>query len=149
MGVSRNNGRGMAVRKWPDRAKLNLEVGLRHGFRSGLEELNGKHLNALGVDFDFEGTKIPYTVPESKHTYSPDFRLPNGIYVETKGKLEPKDRAKHILVKLQHPDLDIRFVFQRPHDRINKGSPTTYAVWCDRNGFRWANRLIPEAWTKE
>lgn len=151
MGVSRNNGRGMPARgrAFPDRSKLNLEVGLRHGFRSGLEEINAKHLQSLGVEFDFEATKIKYIVPETNHTYTPDFSLPNGILVETKGKLEARDRAKHIFVRNQNPELDIRFVFQRPHDKINKGSPTTYAKWAEKNGFKWAARLIPEAWVRE
>lgn len=156
MGVSRNNGRGMQrtsgklqARKWPDRSKLNIQVGLRHGFRSGLEELNAKHLGAMGVEVRFEDTKIGYMVPETKHTYTPDFTLPNGILVETKGKLEPKDRAKHLFVRHQNPELDIRFVFQRPHDPINKGSKTTYAMWCQKNGFKWATRLIPPDWVTE
>jgi len=150
MGVSRNNGRGTPrSRTFPDRSKLNLEIGLKHGFRSGLEEINAKHLQAMGVEVNFEVTKVKYLVPETKHTYTPDFTLPNGILVELKGKLEPKDRAKHLFVKHQNPDLDIRFVFQRPHDRINKGSPTTYAKWCEKNGFKWATRLIPEAWVRE
>lgn len=150
MGVSRSNGRGTARgRVFPDRSKLNMEVGLRHGFRSGLEEANAKLLKSLGVEVNFESTKIKYTVPETNHTYTPDFTLPNGILVETKGKLEPKDRAKHLFVKHQNPKLDIRFVFQRPHDPINKGSKTTYANWADKNGFKWAARLIPEAWVRE
>lgn len=150
MGVSRNNGRGVPRRRtFPDRSKLNLEVGLRHGFRSGLEETNAKHLQSMGVAVDFESTKVAYTIPETKHTYTPDFTLPNGILIETKGKLEPKDRAKHLFVKFQNPELDIRFVFQRPHDPINKGSRTTYAIWCDKNGFKWATRLIPQKWVDE
>lgn len=150
MGVSRHNGRGTARgRVFPDRSKLNLEVGLRHGFRSGLEEINAKFLQSLGIEFGFEATKVSYLVPETKHVYTPDFTLPNGILIETKGKLEPKDRAKHIFVRNQNPELDIRFVFQRPHDKINKGSPTTYAAWAEKNGFKWAARLIPEAWVRE
>lgn len=150
MGVSRSNGRGMPARRvFPDRSKLNMEIGLRHNFRSGLEEINAKHLMAMGVDFGFENLKVKYKVPETTHTYTPDITLPNGVIVELKGKLEPKDRAKHIFVRNQNPELDIRFVFQRPHDKINKGSPTTYAAWAEKNGFKWAARLIPEAWVRE
>ena len=148
MGVSRANMKGRG-RVFPKRQPINLEAGLRHGFRSGLEENNARQLKDLGVKVKFEETKIPYEVPLTKRKYTPDFELPNGILIETKGKLEPKDRAKHVLVQQQWPDLDIRFVFQRPHDKIRKGSPTTYAVWCDRNGFKWASRTIPEDWIKE
>jgi hypothetical protein len=163
MGVSRNNGRGArATRALPTTgrpathhqrplapSRTSEEVGLRHGFRSGLEERNAQHLLNLGYKVNFETFKIPYTVPQTKHTYTPDFPLPNGIIVETKGKFEPKDRAKHLFIKFQMPWLDIRFVFMRPNDKIAKGSPTTYAMWCEKNGFKYAARLIPEAWLKE
>lgn len=153
MGVSRSNGRGVSRaplrRQWPDRAKLNLEHGIRNGYRSGLEERNAKFLQAKGVKVSFETLKVKYKIPESNHTYTPDFLLPNGIVVETKGKLEAKDRAKHIYVKQQRPDLDIRFVFHRANDPIYKGSPTTCAAWAEKNGFKWAAKLIPEAWLHE
>lgn len=148
MGVSRANMNGRG-RVFPKRRPTNMEAGLRHGFRSGLEEQNGRLLRDLGVAFKFEETRIPYTVPESKHHYTPDFELPNGILIETKGKFEPKDRAKHLFVKDQHPDLDIRLVFQRPHDPIVKGSRTSYAMWCDKHHIKWACRTIPQHWVEE
>lgn len=149
MGVSTGNWLNRRKAHWKGRKPTQEEVGLRHGFRSGLEEANARLLESLGVTVAFESLKIPYTVPETKRTYTPDFPLPNGIIVETKGKLEPKDRAKHLFIKAQHPDLDIRFVFQRPHDKIAKGSKTTYAMWADKFQIKWATRVIPEAWVRE
>ena len=149
MGVSHGNWRTRQKASWARTDKSQEAAGLRHGFRSGLEALNAKHLEAHGVSVSFESLVVPYVVPETRRRYTPDFPLPNGIIVETKGKLEPKDRAKHLLIKLQHPDLDIRFVFQRPHDKIVKGSKTTYAMWAEKHGFKWAVRVIPEAWMKE
>lgn len=123
--------------------------GLRLGFRSGLEKTNAILLEKFGQKVRFEDIKIPYVVPETNRTYTPDFVLENGIIIETKGKLEPKDRAKHLFIKLLHPELDIRFVFQRPYDKIRKGSPTTYAAWCEKHDFKWTTKVIPEAWIKE
>jgi hypothetical protein len=125
------------------------DPGLRHGFKSGLEDLNAKHLKSLGVTVKYESLVIPYVAPATLHTYRPDFPLPNGIIVETKGKFELQDRKKHLLVKSQHPKLDIRFVFSNPNARIYKGSPTTYAHWCERHGFKYAKKLIPAEWLKE
>lgn len=152
MGVSTKKwtaGPANKGRRWPVRKLSPDEVGLRHGFRSGLEETNARLLEGMGEKVRFEEIKIPYTVPETHRTYTPDFVLANGVIVETKGKLEPKDRAKHLFIKLQHPDLDVRFVFQRPHDKINKGSKTTYAAWSEKYGFKWASRVIPEQWVAE
>lgn len=152
MGVSRKkmkSGGKRRVRKFPKRSKLQLSNGICLGFRSGLEMTNAVLLDNLGQDVMFEAIKIPFSVPKTDRKYSPDFVLSNGIIIETKGKLEPKDRAKHVLIQQQHPDLDIRFVFQRPHDKINKGSPTSYAKWCEKNGFKWASMTIPEVWINE
>lgn len=125
------------------------ERGLRNGYRSGLEESNAKLLAAHGVPVLYETIKIGYVVPESKHHYTPDFPLYGVVYVETKGKLENSDRVKHLLIKAQHPDKDIRFVFSRPSDAIYKGSPTSYAMWADKHGFKWAPKLIPLSWIEE
>lgn len=131
------------------RASRGGDPGLKHGFRSGLEDTNSQHLKAHGVAVLYEQRVIPYVAPATLHTYRPDFELPNGIIIETKGKFELDDRKKHLLVKSQHPQLDLRFVFSNPNARIYKGSPTSYADWCDRHGFLYAKKLIPIEWVKE
>jgi len=123
--------------------------GLKYGYRSGLEETIGAFLKAKRIPFGYESIIIPYTKPETIHKYTPDFVLPNGIIIETKGRFVVADRQKHLLIKKQFPDLDIRFVFSNPRNRINKGSPTTYAKWAERYGFQWAAKSIPLSWLKE
>lgn len=66
--------------------------------------------------------------------------------METKGVFSAKDRKKHLLIKEQHPELDIRFVFQRSTNALYKGSPTTYGEWCDEHGFKYADTTIPKEW---
>jgi hypothetical protein len=82
-------------------------------------------------------------------TYTPDFQLPNGIIIETKGRFVTADRQKHRLIREQYPELDIRFVFSNSKARISKQSQTTYAAWCERYGFKYADRWIPEDWFNE
>lgn len=122
---------------------------LKAKYRSGLEDRNAAHLQALGVVVKYETLRIRYAVPQTFHTYTPDFPLPNGIIAETKGIWDAQDRAKHLFVKVQYPELDIRLVFTRAHAPIYKGSPTTYADWADKHGIKWAEKLIPAAWLKE
>lgn len=124
-------------------------VGLREGFRSGLEDAVAAQLRANGIKPAYESIKIEYTVPERRAKYTPDFPLPNGIIIETKGRFVTKDRQKHILIRAQHPKLDIRFVFSNPNQRISKTSATTYAMWCEKYGFRYAKKLIPVEWLHE
>lgn len=120
-----------------------------HSFRSGLEARIGGQLEDLGVDYEFETKKIKYVRPEQRATYTPDFVLPNGIIIEAKGRFITKDRQKHLLIKDQFPELDIRFVFSNPAQKIGKGSKTSYADWCEKKGFLFATELIPLEWIKE
>jgi hypothetical protein len=117
-------------------------------FRSGLEKRTAAWLKLRKVKFKYEETRIPYAVSETRH-YTPDFQLPNGIYIETKGRFLPSDRKKHLLVQKQYPELDIRFVFSNPKAKIRKGSKTSYADWCDKHGFLYAQEYIPVEWVKE
>lgn len=122
---------------------------LRATYRSGLEVTIAAALALSGIDGRYEQAVIPYLQPEMKRTYTPDFVLPNGIVVESKGILELDDRKKHMWVKEQHPALDIRFVFSNPSAKLYKGSPTTYAKWCDQRGFKYAKKDIPAEWLTE
>jgi hypothetical protein len=124
---------------------------VKNGFRSGLEETISNQLTEKQVDFQYESkaNTIKYIKPSTNHTYLPDFKLPNGIIVETKGRFVLADRKKHLLIKEQHPELDIRFLFSSSSAKISKGSKTTYADWCIKNGFQYAEKLIPESWLLE
>ena len=54
-----------------------------------------------------------------------------------------------MLIKKQHPELDIRIVFQNPNGKIRKGSKTTYANFCDKHEIIWASKEIPTQWLGE
>lgn len=62
---------------------------------------------------------------------------------------EAADRKKHLIIKNTYPHLDIRFVFQNPKNKLYKGSKTTYEDWCNKNGYKFATKLIPSSWFKE
>lgn len=122
---------------------------IANGYRSGLEELVSRQLDAAGQEYEYETYKIPFTPPIKTRTYTPDFTLPNGIVVETKGRFMTNDRQKHRHIAEEHPDLDIRFVFSNANTRISKVSKTTYAKWCKDYGFEWATKVIPQEWLDE
>ena len=93
---------------------------LRAGYRSGLEQDTAKFLKDRGVKFTYEQFKIKWVDPKTK-TYTPDFVLENGIIIETKGRFISPDRAKHLAVRDQYPDLDLRFVFTNSRTKLYKG----------------------------
>lgn len=129
-------------------------TGWKYGFRSGLEQVVANQLEAAGIQVRYEHPEdvIRYKVPEKVSRYTPDFVLikRNGepLIIETKGRFLTADRQKHLLIKNQF-NFDIRFVFSSSRQKIGKGSKTTYAMWCEKYGFQYADKLIPEAWLKE
>ena len=113
-------------------------------FRSQLEKRIATLLTTLGVSYEYESTKVPYTI---QHNYLPDFVLPNHVYLEAKGYWEPSDRRKVLAVKRDNPDIDLRMVFQAPYNKISKKSKTTYAQWCDKHDIPWCSYTnIPGEW---
>lgn len=127
-----------------------IDASLKYGWRSGLEEAIQRQLTTRGVLFTYEELTIPFVQPQKPRKYRPDFvLLSNGIIVESKGRLLTAERQKHLLVQQQHPSLDLRFVFSRSSTRISKQSRTTYAQWAADHDFKYADKLIPDAWIKE
>jgi hypothetical protein len=112
-------------------------------FKSGFERTVAANLSSRGLIWKYEPTQVPYIL---KSDYNPDFYFPDyGFYVETKGKLVYEDRRKHLAVKKQHPELDLRFCFMEAHRKM-PGTKSTHAQWADRNGFLWCDKEIPEEW---
>ena len=116
-------------------------------FRSGFEKKVAQELEAAGVTYKYEQDIITYVEPARTKKYIPDFRLPNGIIIESKGRWTLHDRKKMILVMEQNPKLDIRMLFQRDQ-KLNKGSKTTYTEWCEKRGIPYAVGEVPKEWLK-
>lgn len=117
-------------------------------YRSGLEDQVAAFLKEVQKEVRYEKLKIEWEDLRYR-TYTPDFQLDNGIFIETKGMFNMDDRRKHIAVKQQHPKLDIRFVFSNANAKLYKGAKSRYCDWCDKHGFKWANRVIPQEWLTE
>ena len=128
-------------------------------YRSGLERKIAEQLKQHGVVMQYEKVRINYVVPERKTYYRPDFVCEDRkIIIEGKGRFGhdksdnkgAQERQKLCLVKEQHPDWDIRLVFQNASKPIYKGSDTTYAQWATDHGFKWSDKgIVPQAWLDE
>ena len=118
-------------------------------YRSKFEENIVNEIKKKKIKYKYEEYEIDYVQPAIDRTYLPDLYFPKTkIFVELKGRLTIEDRKKHLLIKDQHPELDIRIVFQNPKGKIRKGSKTTYADFCDKHGIIWADKEIPKDWLK-
>lgn len=137
-------------------------------FRSLLEKDVAEKLTGAGVEFGYESQNIRYTVPSREAKYLPDFTIPGcPIIIEPKGKFggnyqgkfgrrmvgskdaAVKERQKFVLLKEQHPELDIRFIFSRASTPIYPKSPTSHGKWATDHGFKWAEKVVPDAWIEE
>jgi hypothetical protein len=116
----------------------------RNRFEANVARCLIKH----GVTFEYEGEVLRFTVPEIQRKYTPDFKLDNGIYIESKGKFDREARQRMALVMEQHPDKDIRMLFMRDNP-INKGSKTKYSDWCKQRNIKFAvskDGEVPKEW---
>lgn len=110
-----------------------------NGFASKFENEVSKKLNRIRVKWQYEPIKLDYILEKS---YKPDFvvdphlPLEDTIIIEAKGVLHREDRVKMLAVKEQHPDLDIRFIFQAPHRKVPH-LKCTHAEWAEQHGFKW------------
>jgi len=94
----------------------------------------------------YETDKLQYQVT---HTYNPDFKVKEGVYIETKGLFKAQDRAKHLHIKEQHPNITVYLVFQNPNNKLSRVSKTNYGQWCDQHGIQWATiDNVPKEWFK-
>jgi hypothetical protein len=90
-------------------------------------------LNVRDVPYMYEPEKLAYYV--ERH-YVPDLKV-GTMYVELKGYFRQDAQRKMKAVKAQHPELDIRFVFQKADATIQgakkrkDGSKMTCAEWAD------------------
>ena len=115
--------------------------------RSGFEDKVAAFLDRKKVKYGYEEIKVHYTV---ERKYIVDFSV-GEIYIESKGYFSSADRGKHLKIKKQHPEVDIRFLFQRDN-KLGKKSKTTYSDWCKRHGFEYhvcSEGTVPQKWLKE
>lgn len=106
-------------------------------------------LEDCGVLYQYEPHSVKYNV---EREYVPDLKI-GDTYIELKGYFRQDAQRKMKAVKTQHPDMDIRFLFQKASSTVQgakkrkDGSKMTCAEWADRYGFIWAEgEEIPEDW---
>lgn len=111
-------------------------------YRSKFEE----RLAPMLIDFGctYEPYKIQYTIPESKHNYTPDFVVERigcrSIIFELKGRWTREDRKKILYIHSQHSNkYNLIMVFQNENLPIYKGSKVTYAKFCQKMNINYIN----------
>jgi hypothetical protein len=142
-------------------------------YRNTFEESIAKSLK--GLDFEYEETKIPYTLLKE---YVVDFHVKDlGFIIEAKGRLKDKDKQLLLALKEQYPSLDVRIVFQTDNflgkrsdtllkkmeaakkkkgkalsksekEELYKGR-MKYSDWAVKHGFKYAIGKVPKEWLRK
>lgn len=133
----------------------------RTGYASGLEEQVAAQLDEAGQEFEYESLCFTYTEPLRKNLaecgdcgsrnlirtgrYTPDFVLPNGYIIETKGRWTAQDRRKMVAVRDEYTDYTFVMLFQRDN-KLKKNAKSYYSDWCNANGFDYSVETIKMEW---
>lgn len=132
--------------------------------RSRFERRIAEELHEAGIEYEYEELQLEYEEPLRRHHakcnecgskdlyrvgwYTPDFVLPNGIIMETKGRFTATDRRKMLAVKDAHPALRIVMLFMKDN-KIHKRSKTKYSDWCMQNNIEFAIGHPHKEWLKD
>ena len=123
----------------------------KDGFASRAEAKFAEAMTEYGLAWLYEPEKYPWVPPPKR--YIPDFRVTTktgkSFLIEYKGYLRPEDRTKMKAIRKQYPQLDLRIIFQNAKKPLYKGSPSTYGDWATKNGYKWADKTIPQDWLRE
>ena len=113
-------------------------------YRSKYEAAVAASVLERGFAFKYEAQSFGYTITAR---YTPDFFLPNGVVVETKGLFGSDDRRKMLAIKDQYPLLDIRLCFMNAQLKLSKApNSLAYWQWAERHKFPWCHGHIPTTW---
>jgi hypothetical protein len=91
-------------------------------------------MKKAGKKAKYEADRIKFV--KEAH-YVPDWKIREGLYVETKGYFSPSNRANLLAFREQHPNITVCLVFQNSSNKLNSKSKTTYGEWCDKHDIRW------------
>jgi len=117
----------------------------QHKFKSGLEKTFAAKATKAMLPFNYEPDRFKYIIQSH---YTPDFKIRENVYIETKGYFSSSNRSRMLAFLEQYPQVTIYLVFQRPQNLINKNSETTYGEWCNKHQIEWAdiNKPLPKRW---
>lgn len=124
-----------------NKLKSKLEV-------SGLKSLLSiKRKYKFNVDYETE--ELSYFIPKK---YVPDFIITfkdgRKMYIEMKGYLREEDKVKLVAVKRDHPDIDLRIVFQKDN-KVYRNPNFKYTDWAKKYGIPSAIGTPPSDWFRQ
>lgn len=109
--------------------KQGIREDLGHNARSTWEANYARYLKHIGVQYEFEPEKFIVTIDGVRSSYTPDFRLEDGTYVEVKGYWFPVQKQKYEAFVEQHPDLQLRLVMSSDYKDLQSKYADIIPQW--------------------
>ena len=103
------------------------------GKKTGIYKSQLEARFAADFKLEYEPDSFKYEIPATMHSYTPDWKISETCYIETKGFLGAKDRQKLLYIKEQHPKVIVALVFQKDlklGERLG-----TCLSWAKKHGF--------------
>lgn len=122
------------------------------GMRSMGEVRCAADMKRRKIKYTYEKLVMAYQHKPQK--YTPDFLIEcdadstncEDIIIEYKGKMTDETRKKLLSIQRCNPTARICLVFEKPNNKIRKGSKTTYWQWAEKNNFPWSEHFVKEEW---
>jgi len=137
----------MGITKKKRNSRMAKEFAKKAGMRSMGECRCAADMTKRKIPYKYEAITMTYQHEPQK--YTPDFILKNGKVLEYKGKMTNETRKKLLSIKRCNPGTCLCLIFEKPNNKIRKGSKTTYGQWAERNGFPWSEHYCKKEWVKE
>jgi hypothetical protein len=131
-------------------SRVAKEYAKQCGMKSMGEVRCAANMQDKKIAYAYENVTFSYQYKPQK--YTPDFELYGAdgekIYIEYKGKMDNATRKKLLTIRACNPDIKFYLVFEKPNNKIRKGSKTTYAMWAESHNFEWSEHYVREEWLK-
>lgn len=129
---------------------------------SFLEDDVIQNLEDRGIEYEYEPETIDYLRVvrgatcavcggkdvHVRRRYTPDLKI-GAFYVEVKGKLDSDTRSRMEAFLEGHPEIDLRFLFQRDNWLTGRHKHK-YSDWAKKLGIKYAiGTEVPQGWVDE
>lgn len=102
--------------------------------------------NSVLRNAEYHPDKIEYTMPETHHTYTTDFRL-GPYFIEVKGFLRREDKKKYVAIanNIEQRGYKLIFVMKNPEKKMagsrkrKDGTYLSHKEWLEKNGVMCYN----------
>jgi len=116
------------------------------GVKSILEVRTQAWLEEHKIPFGYESQRWVYQYPPQKH--KPDYSVPDFV-IECKGKMTREIRKKILAIINSNPDKKLVLVFEKPENKIEAGSKTTYGLWAKKHNIPYSAVVPDPKWFKK